>query len=322
MKVLMVGNFLDGSGWANACCNYILALDAAGVKVVPRAFTFNNFGGVEIPQRILELQDNDLYDVDIVIQHCFPHLYSYQAGFKNVGMFYCETNEIPFNWYNGLSDMDQLIVPTNKIAEALTVCGNKNRVDVVGVPIDFDKYQDIKQSAQIPDLSDGFNFCFVGELNKRKNVMALLRAYHTEFHPSENVNLFLSLSGANSDETMAQAEELNNGVIQALGIRQNYKKVIISAGYLEHQDLLSLMNQCHCLVAPSYGEGWCIPAMEAMAMGLPVIGTAGTSMDEFITDKVPSIIEPCYAGNAPEGITTNLEEKLLRILQKDIIYKL
>ena len=42
MKVLYIGNYNDGTGWGNACLNNILALDRAGVDVVPRAITFNN----------------------------------------------------------------------------------------------------------------------------------------------------------------------------------------------------------------------------------------------------------------------------------------
>ena len=37
MKVLYIGNYRDGTGWANACINNILALDSVGVDVVPRA---------------------------------------------------------------------------------------------------------------------------------------------------------------------------------------------------------------------------------------------------------------------------------------------
>ena len=56
MKVLYIGNYKDGTGWANACINNILALDASDVEVVPRAITFNNASGT-CPQRILELEE-------------------------------------------------------------------------------------------------------------------------------------------------------------------------------------------------------------------------------------------------------------------------
>ena len=55
MKVLYIGNYKDGTGWGNACANNILALDAVGVDVVPRAITFNNSNG-GCNERILELE--------------------------------------------------------------------------------------------------------------------------------------------------------------------------------------------------------------------------------------------------------------------------
>ena len=40
MKVLYIGHYKDGTGWGNAALNNILALNSAGVDVVPRAITY------------------------------------------------------------------------------------------------------------------------------------------------------------------------------------------------------------------------------------------------------------------------------------------
>jgi glycosyltransferase involved in cell wall biosynthesis len=49
---------------------------------------------------------------------------------------------------------------------------------------------------------------------------------------------------------------------------------------------------------PSRGEGFCIPALEAMAMGIPVIYTEGTGMDDFCSGRhgnaVHSSEVPCF----------------------------
>jgi len=59
MKVLFIGGFRDGTGWGKASQNYILALDRAGINVVPRPIrTCPTFGRhVDIPERILELEE-------------------------------------------------------------------------------------------------------------------------------------------------------------------------------------------------------------------------------------------------------------------------
>ena len=50
MKVLYLGYYRDGTGWAKAAQNYILALQSAGVDVVPRYVKLNDVDG-EVPDR-------------------------------------------------------------------------------------------------------------------------------------------------------------------------------------------------------------------------------------------------------------------------------
>ena len=72
MKVLFIGVYKDGTGWGNAAQNYILALDAAGVDVVPRAIKFND-RQAEVPQRILQLEKKSSKGCTHVIQNVLPH---------------------------------------------------------------------------------------------------------------------------------------------------------------------------------------------------------------------------------------------------------
>ena len=42
MKVLYIGHYKDGdTGWANASKDTVLAMDAAGIDIVPRALKLN-----------------------------------------------------------------------------------------------------------------------------------------------------------------------------------------------------------------------------------------------------------------------------------------
>ena len=67
---------------------------------------------------------------------------------------------------------------------------------------------------------------------------------------------------------------------------------------LEKRHLASLVNKCDCFVMPSYGEAWCIPALESMALGLPVIYTSETGMDDFCVGwPVQSRSSRCYLAN-------------------------
>ena len=58
MKVLYIGCYRDGTGWAQATIDYILSMDAAGIDVVPRPIKLNN-NKPDIPKRIIELEKKD-----------------------------------------------------------------------------------------------------------------------------------------------------------------------------------------------------------------------------------------------------------------------
>ena len=103
--------------------------------------------------------------------------------------------------------------------------------------------------------------------------------------------LKINKSGLSSDDTLAAFKQLSDSVKSKLKIRTKYKKEIAISGYLEDRHLLSLMSKCQCFVMPSFGEAWCIPALESMAIGMPVIYTGNTGMDDFCHGwKVESIL--------------------------------
>ena len=81
MKVLYIGCYRDGTGWAQAAIDYILSMDSAGIDVVPRPVKLND-RQVALPSRILELEKKSDRGCDICIQHVLPHMLDYNVGLK------------------------------------------------------------------------------------------------------------------------------------------------------------------------------------------------------------------------------------------------
>lgn len=308
MKVLYIGNYRDGTGWGNAAKNNILALDSAGVDVVIRPITYNN-SNITDP-RLENLESKSLSNVDICIQHSLPTTYKYSNKFKNIGLYYTETNNWKYSlWHKYINLMDEAWVSSRCEVVNSKNSGVKIPIKVFNNSIEYDKYQNSSfKTAKIVELKTGFNFCFFGEFNYRKNISALIQAYHTEFHPSEDVNLFFKLNDPSTDAQtcMNKANQLNDVIKSNLKIRRKYKDIYIMSGYLKHEDYISIMSQCHCMVVPSYGEACCIPILEAHALGLEVIYTAKTGMFDYASYDYSYQIDskqiPCY------GMTHSLPE--------------
>ena len=160
MKVLYINNYKDGTGWANAGINNILALDAAGVEVVPRAVTFNSTKG-ECPSRITELEDNSINDCDVCIQHTLPHLYSYDGNFRNIGFFATESSNFKDTfWHKSCNLMDELWVPSLHTRAAARLSGVTKPIHVAPHSLNMESYQDTS-GKKIDELTNTFNFAFI-----------------------------------------------------------------------------------------------------------------------------------------------------------------
>jgi glycosyltransferase involved in cell wall biosynthesis len=289
MKVLYIGHYRDGTGWGNAAINNILALDSVGVKVVPRAITYEAQDRL-YPNRIRELEDNSESGCDIVIQHTLPNNYWYNSSYRNIGCMTAESSNFKSTgWQNYCNIMDDIWVSSKVTKDICKRSGVKTPIDIVPYAIDLSKYEN-PSGEQIEELKNNFTFGFVGEFIERKNIKALIQAFHMEFDPREPVNLLIKTSKRDLNGIQAYFNHIKRG----LKIRQNYIEEIIITGIMPENDYISVLSQVDCFVMPSRGEAGCIPSLEAMALGIPVIWTHGIGMDHAIGTAVKSDNVPCF----------------------------
>ena len=299
MKTLFVGVYKDGTGWGNAAQNYILALDSAGVDVVPRSIKLNSFDA-EIPDRIKDLEKKDISGCNIVIQNLLPYHMEYNGRFeKNIGLYFTETDSIKRSgWVEKINLMDEAWVANSQSAEISRTSGVGVPIKTFPVPIDTSLYEKEYDDLydQLPQLKDSFVFYFVGEVTRRKNLVALLKAFHLEFHPYEDVHLLVkaNLSGLSEDECSQRVQEMCDTVKQELKLYKNkndYKQELVLSQGVSQELMMVLHNTCDCFVMPSFGEGWCMPAFDAMAMGnTPIVNNVG-GLREFIDENTGWLVK-------------------------------
>ncbi|HEX2855939.1 MAG TPA: glycosyltransferase family 4 protein [Propionibacteriaceae bacterium] len=74
--------------------------------------------------------------------------------------------------------------------------------------------------------------------------------------------------------------------------REGLEDVVSLPGRLAHDRIQALLAEAALFVAPAERESFGIAALEARAMGLPVVGSSRSGLTEFITDGVDGFLAP------------------------------
>lgn len=301
MKVLYCSNYLDGTGWSEAGINGILSLDAAGIQVVPRPLKLNN-AMHSPPARVLELESRSSAGCTHVIQHTLPHLMSFNGNLCNIAMFESETSHFRNTcWADRLNLMDFIWVRNNQQVQACHASGVTKPVKVVPHATNVTKFQQswgvLDSLRPYKDKGD-FLFYFIGEHVRRKNLLAAVKAFHLEFDLYEPVQLVIkaSVPGASAGQAEQTIREDIHKLKQAMK-QTAYKTEVVLTERLTEAGLYKLHSTCDAFVSTSFGEGWCLPAMDAMGFGKTPIVTNCTGFLDYIDDTVGYPVscreEPC-----------------------------
>jgi glycosyltransferase involved in cell wall biosynthesis len=136
---------------------------------------------------------------------------------------------------------------------------------------------------------------FVGTLEPRKNIPALLDAY--EQLPGAPPLLLVGHPGWLFDDTMARIEKM-----QARG------KPIIIRRDIADSDLPVVYNLAVALALPSFYEGFGLPALEAMACGTPVIVSNCSALPEVV-GEVGLQIDPYDSSTLADALDRALSDE-------------
>jgi len=285
VKVLYIGHYREGTGWAQAAINYILALDAVGVDVVCRPVKLNNTQP-ELPPRILELESKSSRGCTVCIQHVLPHYMDYNSGFLNVGMAILETSSIKHtSWATRLNNMDQVWVPDTSGFNACKNSGITKPLYQVPHACDLNRYKEYEPINL--NLNDEYVFYFIGEHVRRKHLSALIQAFHVEFDTNDNVALVIKShkSGLSSEECynrIKQTADMIKNNLRKYTKHNRYHPEHVITDHISEEQLMGLHQRGNCFVMPSFGEAWNIPAFDAMAMGNQVLSSNIGGMRDYL----------------------------------------
>lgn len=142
---------------------------------------------------------------------------------------------------------------------------------------------------------------FIGSLEPRKNVGGLLKAYAQLVGLRDHVP-DLVLAG--------RAAAGMDGVLAALSVPPLVNRVR-ALGYISDEERQRLYREASMLVLPSFDEGFGLPALEAMTVGVPVIVSRRGSLPEVVADA-GLFVDPDDAGSIAHAMKLVLDDPALR----------
>jgi glycosyltransferase involved in cell wall biosynthesis len=138
-------------------------------------------------------------------------------------------------------------------------------------------------------LGDGGYVAFLGAKEPRKNVPNLIRGWACAVADLPRPPALVIAGGQGHDD------EIDRAVAEVPAHLQ-----LLRPGYLRYTDLPGYLGGALVAAYPSYGEGFGLPILEAMACGAPVLTTPRLSLPEVGGDAV------AYTSEDPEQIATDL----------------
>jgi glycosyltransferase involved in cell wall biosynthesis len=137
---------------------------------------------------------------------------------------------------------------------------------------------------------------FVGNLEPRKNLPGLLRAFRTVRRQRQEP-IQLVIAGKLAWLSDALTHELRS---------EDLTTSVVATGYVDEADLPALYAGAAAFVFPTFWEGFGLPVLEAMASGTPVVASNLSSIPEVAGDAA-ILVDPHSLDSIAGGILEALE---------------
>ncbi len=215
------------------------------------------------------------------ISHSWPHDFSPVTDGPSIVVVPWEYGAPPAQWVaEARANADRVWVPSRYVRDGFIAGGMPpGMVEVVPNGFDPARFSPDGAALELPRRA-ACTFLFVGGSIWRKGVDRLTAAWAEAFGPDDDVQLVIKDFGTN---TWYRGQ--NAGAdLRRFAERTDIAPVVYFDEDLPAREVASLYRAADVLVVPYRGEGFCMPALEAMACGLPVIHTGTGPTAEFVPE--------------------------------------
>lgn len=276
------------SGYAQAAQDYIYALRGSNRYDIKVSLLHPSPDQVSVsPQRyaeFMQMMGKIASDNAVQIVHAIPERQLHiRKRTKTIGFGTFETFDPPSHWIEILNQNNAIIVPSAFNEKVFRHAGVKKPIFHIPHCVDPSLY-----NTAVPSQKEHseFTFMFFGTWKRRKGWPQLLEAWFKEFDTSDNVRLLLKTDRI----TLAQRgiEETRRSV----GLGKDFAPISFESRVLNETAIPLLIKKADCLICPTLGEGFGLPGLQAMALGVPVVTTNYSGCQDYAMAETATMIEP------------------------------
>jgi glycosyltransferase involved in cell wall biosynthesis len=229
------------------------------------------------------------FDVSFQIQ--LPNEWDSSIANVNVGITAAvEASFCNKEWINACNTMNCVVVPSKFCEKVFRNTGTVN-VPILVIPESFTpEILTNKREFEI-DIETNFNFLLFGTLtgnnpyNDRKNLFFAIKWLCEEFSNDQDVGIIVKTNvGRGTRMDWQNVENVIRKMVSEVR-KGSFPKVHIIHGTLSSDEVAGLYThpKIKALVAPTRGEGFGLPILEAAASGLPVAATEYSGHMDFMS---------------------------------------
>ncbi|RHF69632.1 glycosyltransferase family 1 protein [Fusobacterium mortiferum] len=194
----------------------------------------------------------------------------------------------------------------NKYAEKIRIVEPGVNLEEYNRPLILNKKEEMFSKIRVSKESE--IIFTIGTLQKRKNIVNIIKAYN--FYKDKNLNSKLVLviagnPGVGYDEIIKEYEA------------SKYKENIKILHYISEEEKILLYKLAKIFVFPSLYEGFGMPIVEAMAAGVPVITSNISSMPEVAREAAlivnPYSVEDICSAIEKYDLNENLRKEKIKL---------
>ncbi|MEL7038401.1 MAG: glycosyltransferase family 4 protein [Cyanobacteria bacterium J06592_8] len=196
----------------------------------------------------------------------------------------------------GKLQANSLIVANQQTVEALPKGYQGKIYEVIESGVDLSLWP--ARQAQTPQCDQSVRFIYAGRFVDWKGVQFLVEAFQKV---ADHSNAVLELVG------QGQLEEQLQNRVQALGLQDS----VNFHGWQSSESVNQLLRECDVFVMPSLREAGGNAIMEAMAIGLPTVGTNWAGPARILDTSCAILVDP----TSPEQFTEGLSQAMIRLAE-------